>query len=60
MAMSGFERQILQELRERTGIRKLKEKDMLEWSTGDIKPKDGETIIRLPFSGVNVAYPTPK
>lgn len=55
MAMTAFEREILHELKIVTGNRKLKERDMLEWRTGNIKPRAGEEIIKLPRLGVEVA-----
>jgi hypothetical protein len=57
MAMTAFERQILAGLKASTGNRKLREKDMLEWRTGGIKPRSGEQIIELPVLGVQVAIP---
>ena len=29
------------------------EKDLLEWSTGDVTPGDGEIAIRIEYLGVN-------
>lgn len=57
MSMTAFERQILSELKIVTGNNKLREKDMLEWRTSEIKPRDGEKIIKLPRAGVVVAIP---
>jgi hypothetical protein len=34
---------------------KLKRKDIMEWSTGDIKPHDGEVVIYIPDPGVNIS-----
>ena len=55
--MTPFERSILAELREITGNRKLKERDLLEWCTGPISERPGEKVLRLPLNGVWVAYP---
>jgi hypothetical protein len=35
---------------------KLRLKDIREWSTGEVKPEDGEIVIHLDHPGVNVAY----
>ena len=34
---------------------KLKMKDILEWSTGEIKPEPGEVTVRVPDPGVYVS-----
>lgn len=59
MTMTAFERQILNELKRVTGNRKLKERDMLEWRSGKIEPRDGEKVIELKTLGVVVAIPSP-
>lgn len=56
MGMRQLEAAILAELREVTGIKKLRQKDIMEWSTGEIEAQDGEIVIALPGVGVNVAY----
>jgi hypothetical protein len=57
MAMTGFERELLAALKMQTGNRKLKEKDMLEWRTGKIEPRDGEQLVHLKHLGVWVCIP---
>lgn len=60
MGMRELERGILHEARIVTGIKSLKVKDLLEWSTGAVKKVAGETIYYLPDVGVNIAILTPK
>ena len=57
MSMATSERAIWEELKEVTGNRKLKLKEMLEWSTGTIEPRDGETVVNCPRNGVNASVP---
>lgn len=61
MSMKTLEAAILKELREITKKPKLRQKDIVEWSTGDVKAeKEGEVVVRLPVMGVNVCYEEPK
>ena len=55
MGASAFEREILAEIRKMPGKKKFLLRDMLEWSTGEVTPQDGEQVIRLPSLGVTVA-----
>lgn len=61
MALLPIEREILAELRHITGRKKLKEKDLLEWSTdqsilaGNLR--DGEVMVHCPLSQVWAAIP---
>lgn len=55
MSMQSLERAILVEAKEVTGNKKLRMKDIIEWSTGEIKAQAGEKLYRLPISGVNIA-----
>lgn len=59
MGMREVEAEMLRELRAVTGIAKLRQKDILEWSTGKVTAQEGETLVLLPALGVNVAYKTP-
>lgn len=54
MGMRDLERAVLREARAVLCNPKLRLKDILEWSTGDLGPQEGETIFRVPL-GVNVA-----
>lgn len=56
MSMQSFERELIAELREVTKNQKIRMKDVMEWSTGDVKPQASETLTRLPSLGVNVAW----
>ncbi len=54
MGMREEERAITDEARTVFNNPKLRIKDVMEWSTGDIKPQAGEVTARLPGCGVNV------
>lgn len=54
MGMKELEKVIIEELKETVCNPKLKVKDLLEWSTGNISPQEGEVLITLPKTGVNV------
>lgn len=58
MSMASLEKAILAELKIVAGKPKLKMKNIMEWSTGEIEVLEtsGETLVRLPELGVNVAY----
>lgn len=60
MGVKELEAGILRELREVTGIRRMRQKDIMEWSTGAIAPRPDETVVRLPGLSVNVAYKLPE
>lgn len=55
MSMASLEKEIVAEA---SGIakRKLKKKDMMEWSTSPIKEVAGEFIIHCPTLGVYAAF----
>jgi len=61
MALDGFERRVLAELRRVTGRKKLREKDLLEWSSSQAKVADGlragEVMVELPNLAVFAAIP---
>lgn len=47
MTLASLEREIIvPELQEATGDKTLKRKHIMEWSTGEIKPHEGETLTR--------------
>lgn len=58
-SLRTLEAAILRALREATGIKKLRQKDIMEWRTSPIEPQEGETVIHLPDPGVYVAYKKP-
>jgi hypothetical protein len=58
MGMRALEAAILAEAKQVTGNKKLRQKDILEWTTGEISPRDNEQVYRLPVCGVNVAVET--
>ena len=53
--LSKIDKTILTEVRKVKNDQTIRNKDVMEWSTGDIKPHDGEEIFRLPELGINVA-----
>lgn len=59
MGLRELEAAILKEAREVTGNKKLRQKDIMEWTTGDIRPRDDEAVYRLPVVGVNIAVKKP-
>lgn len=58
MSMRSLEKAVLEEAKEITGNKNLKMKDIMEWSTGEIKAQNGETLYRLPDLGVNIVVKT--
>lgn len=57
MSVRELERSIWEEAKKVTGNPKMKLKELLEWSTGDIKPRDNEVVVYLPEHKVNIAVP---
>jgi len=54
MTLAGFERMIADEAS--TVVKnKVKSKDIMEWSSDEIKPHDGEIVLQLPVLNVWVA-----
>ncbi len=56
MALSTFERSIVGEIFLLTGKR-IKEKELFEWSTGELKPQAGEQVLFLKICQVWVCIP---
>ncbi len=52
--MATLERAILASARVILKNPKLKQKDILEWSTGTVVPKKDEIEVRIPDPGVNI------
>ena len=55
MSMATLERAILAEAKIITDNKKLRMKDIMEWSTGDIKPQQDEKLFYLPDMKINIA-----
>lgn len=55
MSMKSLEAEILAELKLVAKNNKLRQKDIVEWSTGDVKIEEGETHYFLPDLKINVA-----
>lgn len=54
MSMKSLEKAILVEARKITGNKKLKMKDIMEWSTGEVKEFPGEVQYLLPVLSINI------
>jgi hypothetical protein len=54
MSFATLERAVLAEAKSVLNNRGLRKKDIIEWSTGDVKAEDGEVVVRCPELGVNV------
>lgn len=54
--MASLEREILAELKEVTGNKKLTKNSIQEWSTTPVKAQVGEEIAQLPKLHIYVAY----
>lgn len=55
MSLQTVERAILAEAKVVTGKPKLKMKDIMEWTTGEIEPQLGEKLYFLPELQINIA-----
>lgn len=55
MGIKQLEAAVLAEAKKVTGNRKLRMKDIMEWSTGDIKAQKDEKQYKLPELNVNIA-----
>jgi len=55
MGIRQLESAILAEAKIVTGNKKLRMKDIMEWSTGKVKPRQGEAVYYLPTMKVNIA-----
>ncbi len=56
MSIASFERELLFELKEVTGNKKLTRNSWMEWSTTPVKAQDGELLAFLPKLSIHVAY----
>ncbi len=55
MSLRSLEAEMLQEAREVIGKRNLRQKDIQEWSSAEVKPQTGERAFHLPKLGLWVA-----
>lgn len=60
MSMRELEASIIEEVRQITGRRKLRLKDLLEWKTAPIAEQPGEIVVHCPQNGVYAAVPKEK
>lgn len=59
MGVRELESAVLAELKQVAGNNKIRLKDIMEWSTGEIKPQEGETYFYLPQLGVHACVRLP-
>ena len=59
MSMRELEAGILAELKQVAKNTKIRQKDIMEWSTGKIEPQDGDTYFYLTLLGVHVCVKLP-
>jgi hypothetical protein len=60
MSFRELEAAVLAELRVVAKNNKIGLKDIMEWSTGETKPQEGETLFHLPGLNVNVCVKLPQ
>lgn len=58
MSIRSFEALMLQEAREIIGKTSLRQKDIQEWGTSEVKALEGERAIHLPRNNVWIAVKT--
>jgi hypothetical protein len=59
MSMRELEASILAELKQVAKNSKIRQKDIMEWSTGEVKAQEGETYFFLPILKVHVCVKLP-
>lgn len=59
MGIREVEAAILAELKTVAKNNKLRQKDIMEWSTGEIQAREGETLFHLPDLHINVCVKLP-
>lgn len=59
MSVASLEKAIVKELRIVAKNEKIKLKDLMEWSTGELKAQEGETLFFLPDLKVHCAVKVP-
>lgn len=57
MSLATLERKIVDAARKELRNPKLRRKDLIEWSTGEVEPQAGEIVLHLAGLGVWVAVP---
>lgn len=55
MGIRELNKAMLIEAKKITGNKKLKQKDIMEWSTGNIVAQEGEKTYKLPELGIYIA-----
>ncbi len=59
MSMRELEASILAELKQVAKNSKIRQKDIMEWSTGEVKAQEGETYFFLPNLKVHICVKLP-
>ena len=59
MALRQLEAAILKELKKVAKNNKIKQKDIMEWSTGELTPQNSEKLFHLPELRINVCVKLP-
>lgn len=59
MGLRELEASILVELKQIANNSKIRQKDIMEWSTGEIKPEEGESHFYLPDMKIHVCVKLP-
>lgn len=59
MGLRNLEAAILAELKQVAKNNKIRQRDIVEWSTGAVKPQEGEKYFHLPKLGVHVCVVLP-
>ena len=54
MSLNSLETTVWRECQRLLENSKMRKKDLLEWSTGDIEPREGEILIHIPSLSINV------
>jgi hypothetical protein len=60
MSLKSLEAAILAELREVAKNAKIRQKDILEWSTSEVEARTGETLYFMPKLGIHAAVKLPE
>ncbi len=55
MGIQSLEQEVLAEAKIVTGNKKLRMKDIMEWSTSKIKAQENEKLYKLPKLGIHIA-----
>ena len=60
MTMRSFEMDIVNAAKEKLNNKKLRLKDLMEWSTGNVDVQEGETYVFLESMGIHASFKLPE